>query len=325
MKPILLLDACFWKVAELFSWQDLLQLRSTNWVVWGRNERCPKALWMRYKEGVHFIVTTQWHFDLPTGWPQLRIVVDVGGGALPRLSASLPFHLETASPAFAPMCAESCLALALACCRGVGDSDRRFRTGRELYKMAGNVSNYHLYGQTVGIIGYGSIAACLSRLLEPFHCNILCCDALREGSGGGEQYLHHVRRVALHALLKASRVVFVLATPGDSNYHVIGRRELGLLRRGAVVVVLSRAHLVDFRALREAVVHGLCKVAIDVFPSEPYPLLGNLRTCHNAILTPHTAGTLPAGSLSLHGIGRSIAASVTERKASCLFLMRHAC
>jgi phosphoglycerate dehydrogenase-like enzyme len=57
-----------------------------------------------------------------------------------------------------------------------------------------------------------------------------------------------------------------------------------------VLVLVSRAHVVDFDALTELVLAGRFRAAIDVFPSEPLPVDHPIRMAHGAVLSPHRAG-----------------------------------
>lgn len=70
-----------------------------------------------------------------------------------------------------------------------------------------------------------------------------------------------------------------------------------------VLVVISRARLVDFDALTELVASGRFRAGIDVFPEEPLPADHPLRDAAGAVLTAHLAGALPE---ALHEIGRMV-------------------
>ena len=86
-----------------------------------------------------------------------------------------------------------------------------------------------------------------------------------------DAYLRHegVEPAALRRLLETSRVIFVLATPTSENEALLSRELLELVRPDAVLVLVSRAHVVDFDALTELVLAGRFRAAIDVFPTEP--------------------------------------------------------
>ena len=71
------------------------------------------------------------------------------------------------------------------------------------------------------------------------------------------------------SLLETSRVIFVLATPTSENQALLSRELLELLAPDTVLVLVSRAHVVDFDALTELVLAGRFRAAIDVYPTEP--------------------------------------------------------
>ena len=74
---------------------------------------------------------------------------------------------------------------------------------------------------------------------------------------------------ALDELLTRSRVVFVFAAATSENAHFLGERELRLMPAGGVLLLMSRAGVVDFDALLRVVEEGRLRAAVDVFPSEP--------------------------------------------------------
>lgn len=72
--------------------------------------------------------------------------------------------------------------------------------------------------------------------------------------------------------------------------HLLGRRELSLIRDGAVFINTSRAWVVDQEALLDQLRTGRFWAALDVYEPEPLPVDSPLRTLDNVVLTPHIAG-----------------------------------
>jgi len=118
----------------------------------------------------------------------------------------------------------------------------------------------------IGIIGYGNIARALHDLLRPFNVHVLAYETWR-----GDRYLRQqgVEPVSLEALMAQSRVVFALAAPSKENQAMLSHEVLMQLQVSAVLVLASRAHIVDFDALTEMVLARRFKVATDVFPTDP--------------------------------------------------------
>jgi phosphoglycerate dehydrogenase-like enzyme len=184
------------------------------------------------------------------------------------------------------------LGLALAASRGIVAADQAFREGTEEWLHAGNVGTFLLYGKPAGFIGYGSLARSLQPLLAPFGCRILVYDPwLTPGYLRSQK----VEPVELEQLLENSTFIFVLAAPTRENRALLSRDLLERIRPGAVLVLLSRAHVVDFEALTDLVLAGRFKAAIDVFPAEPMPLDHRIRHARGTVLSAHRAGSVPEG------------------------------
>src|SRR5690606_31075136 len=141
---------------------------------------------------------------------------------------------------------------------------------------------FNLFGKRVGFIGYGNIARELQPLIAPFGVQI---DVYDPWLGDGYLRTQGVNPVALGDLLANSKVIFVLAAPSSENKALISRERLSLIQPGAVFVLVSRAHVVDFDALTEFAVEGRFKVATDVFPTEPLEADHPLRSAESAILS----------------------------------------
>ena len=92
---------------------------------------------------------------------------------------------------------------------------------------------------------------------------------------------------SLHALLPRADFVLVSAPHTDASHHLIGARELAMLKPGAGLVNYSRARLVDYDALRAKLEAGEVSAVLDVFDPEPLPASSPLWHTPNLIITPH--------------------------------------
>jgi len=201
--------------------------------------------------------------------------------------------------AFAGVVAESALAMAIDLARGISAADRAFRAGQERYGLAGNEGTFQFAGAPVGIIGLGDLGRALRALLVPFRNPVAVFDPWLP-----EEVVraHDARPVSLDELLSTSRVVFVFASVTTANQGFLGRRELGLLRDGAVFLLMSRAAVVDFPELEREVRSGRIRAAVDVFPEEPVPADAPLRAAGDGVLlSAHRTGGMPE---ALRLIGR---------------------
>jgi len=112
---------------------------------------------------------------------------------------------------------------------------------------------------------------------------------------------HDCTPASLDDLLATSRVIFMFASVTSENEAMIGRREFGLMRPGTAFLLMSRAAVVDFPAMLEAVNSGHIRAATDVFPQEPVAADDPVRHNDGLLLSAHrTGGTTDA----LFEIGR---------------------
>lgn len=234
--------------------------------------------------------------------PHLKGIINVETNLLPNIDyqACLERGIWVLTPAaaFASAVAEAALGMALDLARGITLADRAFRAGAELYGLAGNAETFRFAGAPVGIVGLGDLGRTLRELIRPFRNPVKVYDPwLPE---------EMVRRfdcepATLDELLSTSQVVFVFASVTSENEAMIGAREFALMPEGAAFLLMSRAAVVDFPALLDAVRSGRLRAATDVFPEEPVPADDPVRTVPGLLLSAHrTGGTTDA----LFEIGR---------------------
>jgi phosphoglycerate dehydrogenase-like enzyme len=88
-------------------------------------------------------------------------------------------------------------------------------------------------------------------------------------------------------------VVFIMTATTSENQGAIGARQFAAMQPGSVVVLASRAGVVDFDALLDAAASGHIRAAIDVYPQEPIPADHRARRTPNTVLQAHRAGNVP--------------------------------
>jgi phosphoglycerate dehydrogenase-like enzyme len=297
-KPTVLVDPHFRRMDEIFSAADLARLHQLVEVVWGQDEPMPLDEARQALAKAVAVVCANWRYgDALYHAPHLRAILTVSGGFPLEFDYDYSFanHIQvlTAAPAFARSVAEMALGMALACCRDIPAGDRAMRQNQEQWLHAGNVGAFLLYGKRVGFIGFGSLAQALRPLLAPFGCPISVYDPWL-----GPGYLRSQGVEAatdLGELLATSRVIFILAVPSAENRALLSRALLKRIQPDAVLVLISRAHVVDFEALTELVLAGRFKAAIDVFPNEPLAPDHPIRTAPNVVLSAHRAGAVKEG------------------------------
>lgn len=297
-----LVDPHFRTMDEIFSAPDRDRLLATVEVIWGRDEPMPLADAQRALADARAVVCSGWRYGVVP--PGVRAILDVSGAFPAGLDYADCFargvRVLSAAPAFGPQVAEMALGLALAAGRQIVAGDAAMRSGTEKWLHEGNTDTVQLFDQPVGFIGYGSIARCLQSLLAPFRCRISAYDPWL-----GDGYLRSqgVEPLALTELLRRSRLIFVLASPTLENGALLSRAMLEQISPGATLILISRAHVVDFDALTECVLAGRFHAGIDVFPTEPLPADHPIRTAPGAILSAHRAGSVRE---ALWEIGRMV-------------------
>jgi len=143
-------------------------------------------------------------------------------------------------------------------------------------------------GSTIGMIGLGNVGRALVRRLAGWDCRVLCYDPYVKAADAGAL---GVDLVDLDTLLGAADVVSVQATLTAETRHMIGARELGLMRRDAYLVNTARGPLVDESALRRALEEGrIAGAAVDVWEDEPTAADNPLRRHPRVIATGHNVG-----------------------------------
>lgn len=198
-------------------------------------------------------------------------------------------HVVTTGAVFAQPVAELGLALALDLARGVSEADAVFQRGEELWGGEGNAEARLLGDAEVGIIGFGDLGRALRRLLTGFRPTVRAFDPWLPPS---ILYDQQVLPASLDEVLERSDFIFVTASVTSENRGLLGTAEFARMRRGASLILLSRADLVDFDALMDAVRSGHITAASDVFPEEPLPSAHRVRSLPGFLRSAHRAGAL---------------------------------
>ena len=150
-----------------------------------------------------------------------------------------------------------------------------------------------LQDKTLGVIGTGNIGSEVSRLARGLRMKVIAWTfhpSQERASELGVEYTD------LEDLLGRADVVSLHVRLTDESQGMLGRRELGLMKPGALLVNCGRAALVDTAALVEALDSGhLGGAALDVFDQEPLPPDHPILSCSQVVLTPHMADQTPEG------------------------------
>ncbi len=183
--------------------------------------------------------------------------------------------------------AELAFGLLIAAARGLALSDRKIRAGEWDRKFLGA----ELMGKTLGIIGLGRIGGQVARFAKGFEMRVLAYDPYIPRSRAEKLGVELLDE--LEELLRRAHFLTVHTPLTEETRGMIGRRELYLLPRGAVVVNAARGGIIQEDALLEVLEEGhLFAAGLDVFAEEPpgkdHPLVQHPRVVHTAHLGANT-------------------------------------
>jgi phosphoglycerate dehydrogenase-like enzyme len=148
---------------------------------------------------------------------------------------------------------------------------------------------HELCGKQLGIIGFGKIGRHLAQICRlGFGMEVVYHDQIRFPD---EEQRLGVSWVALDQLLRTSDAISLHIPLSPATHHLIGRRELALMKQSALFLNASRGSVVDEEALVDALTSKrIAGAGLDVFEVEPLPPHHPLMTLEHVILTPHIAG-----------------------------------
>jgi phosphoglycerate dehydrogenase-like enzyme len=237
-------------------------------------------------------------------------------------------RVSHAASMIAASVAEFVVAEALLAMRGIHRLHQGLRDGGTWLDVRDAVPQRLLGSQTVGIVGGGYVGRSVMRLLVPFGCRVLVADPFMDDAAAARL---GVTRVELDTLLAESDVVSLHVPYLPETHGMIGKRELSLLRSGALFINTARAQLVDEAALLREIETGRIAAALDVFESEPLPAQSPFRdpALRNVTISPHAAGHTEEGHFNqgramVAEIGRHLRGEPLQHEVSRAMLARMA-
>ena len=225
--------------------------------------------------------------------PNLRLIANFGAGYnnidLKACRERGIRVTNTPQPVIEPT-AELAFALMIDIARRVSEFDRKVRAGQAVFGVMNNLS-HSLYGKTLGILGMGRIGQALARRAKASGMRIiyhnrheLTSERMNElrSEGVDAQY------VDFQTLLQDSDYLSLNLPYTPEVHHIIGKPELGMMKRTAYLINTARGAHVDEAALVEALKSGIIAgAALDVYEHEPQ-ISPELLTLPNVVLSPHT-------------------------------------
>ncbi|MDD3365780.1 MAG: hydroxyacid dehydrogenase [Sphaerochaetaceae bacterium] len=304
-KPVIIADPFPQALDTIFTAETWQQLTNIADVITSDQEHMdPTQFETHLPEAVAIIGQTAMPKERLDKAPNLRAIFNVEGNFYQNIDYDECFkrniRVLNCGEVYARPVAEMALAMAIDLSRGITWEHIRFSKGTERYVLEGNRESRLLTGATVGLIGFGLLGKSLRPLLTPFNCKVKVYDPWLPES---VIKAYNCLPTTLDEILSSCEFIFILAGVTNENKGFLGKREFDKVQKGAKVLLMSRAAVVDFEEFTDQIAKGNFKAATDVFPSEPFDKNHRLRTMDNCILSPHRAGGIPQ---AFHEIGAMI-------------------
>ena len=197
--------------------------------------------------------------------------------------------------------AEHSIALMWAATRGLAAMDRGMRAGNWV-----RTEGMELTGKTIGLLGFGGIAAEVARIAGGSGMKVLAWNRSPKSAPG-------VTFVELDTLLAESHVLSVHLLLNDETRGFLSAERIARMRPGSILVNTARGALVDEAAMIAALEAGhLRHAGLDVFDIEPLPAGHKLTTLPNVTLSAHSAFRTPEASDNLIRLALDIACTLPD-------------
>jgi len=182
--------------------------------------------------------------------------------------------------------AECTMGMILSEIRNIARSHACLKSGDWRRSFTNSDAIPELNEKTVGLVGYGAVGRLVAGYLQAFGSRVIAYDPFVRDDPSPAVL------VDLETLMKESDVISIHARLTDDTYHLIGEKELALMRPGAILVNTARSGLIDEEALVRALTQRrIMGAALDVFDTEPLPADHPLVKLDNVTITPHLAGS----------------------------------
>lgn len=201
--------------------------------------------------------------------------------------------------------ATAALTLLLATMHRIVAKDAQARIGD--WKGRINGLGQGLNGKKIGTIGLGNIASEFFRLLSPFDVSKFAYDPYKSSEDAANI---GVKLISLFELMQNCDAIVILAALSRENRHLIGKREIEMMKVNAVLINISRGPLIDESALIYALENQkIAGAGLDVFETEPADPQNLLFKLSNVITTPHNLAWTDELAL---GMGKSAFTAIKE-------------
>ena len=250
--------------------------------------RTPEAHSDFFAQAEAVICTLADHIDatLLSNAPHLKIVANyaVGYNNINLAAAQARGIVVTNTPdVLTDATADLTWALLFAVARRVVEGDRWLRTGAWPGWAPTQMLGHDVSGKTLGIIGMGRIGQAVAQRAQGFRMTVLHTSRRPVTTSTAVAWNHHT----LDEVLRRSDFLSLHVPLTETTRHLIGSRELAMMKPSAILLNTSRGPVIDEEALVSALHTGtIAGAGLDVYEYEP-AIHPGLRTMHNVVLLPH--------------------------------------
>jgi D-3-phosphoglycerate dehydrogenase / 2-oxoglutarate reductase len=189
--------------------------------------------------------------------------------------------------AFTDPVADTVMGYILSFARNIISIDRDMKKGNWR-----KISGVSLRESTLGVIGVGNIGKAVVRRAVSFGMRVLGNDIVKMPKSF--IYKTGIKLVSKEKLLKNSDFVSLNCDLNPTSFHLIGNKELSLMKKSAYLINTARGPIIEEKALIKALKQKkIAGAALDVFEMEPLQKNSPLRSMENVILAPHNANSSP--------------------------------
>lgn len=243
---------------------------------------------IRDADGLYCLLTESIDTALLSAASRLKIVSNmaVGYNNIDIAEASRRRIMVTNTPGvLTETTADLTFALLMAASRRIVEASGYLRSGQWTTWSSMQLTGQDVYGATLGIIGMGRIGEALARRAKGFNMRVLYYNRSRKHELEASMELVYEE---LDSLLGQADFVCLMTPLTPETRHLIGKRELKLMKPASILINTARGGIVNEQALYEALRDGtIWGAGLDVFEEEPVRPDHPLLTLPNVVTLPH--------------------------------------
>ena len=254
------------------------------------------------RDGILVLVTDEVGREVIEAGNKLKIIANYGEGYnhinVTVASEKGIWVTNTPSPDIAVAVAEATVGLLLAASKRIVEADKFVRSGKFKGWGPRDWIGQELGHKMLGIIGMGRIGREVAERIRGWNMNICYYDKSGRMNWEEEKRLDAIY-VYFETVLRESDFISIHLPLDRTTHHIIGEKEINLMKPTAFLINTSRGGVIDEKALVKALKEKkIAGAALDVYEFEP-KITAGLKKMKNVVLTPHLAGATESARVKL--------------------------